>query len=244
MILFLDIGNTRIKWGCHDGAVWRDRGAMPVGQPEALTDVLAACRPTRAVIACVAGPQVRARIEALLANVPGHWLDAAETGHGLSNGYDHPGTLGVDRYAAMLACLRGGLAPCVVASAGTALTVDALAGDGTFLGGMIVPGARLMRESLGRGTAAVSVVAGEMRAFPRCTEDAVATGILSAMAGAVESMRHRLAGQLGVGDVRVVVTGGDAGPLAGLLADPVVIERDLVLEGLLWLARDLDWAGG
>jgi type III pantothenate kinase len=120
--------------------------------------------------------------------------------------------------------------------------VDALAGDGEFLGGMILPGAGLMRQALAEGTAGVPALAGAWQAFPRATGDAVATGILSAMAGAVESMRQRLAAELGR-DAMVVVTGGDAASLAGHLSGPALIEMNLVLEGLLWLARDLGVAG-
>jgi type III pantothenate kinase len=81
------------------------------------------------------------------------------------------------------------------------------------------------------------------QAFPLCTEDAVTSGILAAMAGSVESLRHRFAERLGK-EVGVVVTGGDAAMLAGQLPGTVVIECNLVLEGLLWLARDLGRVGG
>jgi len=204
--------------------------------------VVAECAPTWVGVSCVAGAAARRRIETLLADLPSHWLAPTGSGHGIVNRYDRPETLGADRYAGLIACLRRGHAPCVLASAGTALTVDALTGAGEFLGGMILPGAGPMRRALAEGTAGVPVSAGDWRAFPRSTGDAVATGILTAMAGAVEAMRQRLAAEL-ARDVAVVVTGGDADTLAGRMPGPVKIETNLVLEGLLWLARDLDVAG-
>lgn len=238
MILLLDVGNTRIKWGCHDGHKWLGQGVLPTTEPDRLAAVLTDWRPAWVGIACVAGPAVGEAIEKRLADTPRHWLTSAETGHGLANRYDRPETLGVDRYAALLACARMGLAPCVVASAGTALTADALAGDGVFLGGMIAPGVGLMRLALARGTAGVGAASGAVQVFPRSTADAVESGIRAALVGVVETLRGDLAARLG-DPVKVVLTGGDADWLAEGLAGPVVIERNLVLEGLLWLARDL-----
>jgi type III pantothenate kinase len=242
MILLLDAGNSRIKWGCWQAGAWRGQGAVAVAEPEALAEVLAGFAPTWAGVSCVAGPALRARIEVLLAGLPVHWLTAPGEGHGIINRYARPESLGADRYAGLVACQRGGLSPCVLASAGTALTVDALTGEGEFLGGMILPGAALMRHALATGTAAVADTAGGWQPFPRATGDAVETGVLTALTGAVEAMRGRLLGRLG-GVVPVVLTGGDGGRLAADLADPVRVENNLVLEGLLWIARDLGVAG-
>lgn len=242
MILLLDVGNTRIKWGCWEAGEWRGQGALPVEQPEGLAAVIAEFAPDWVGVCCVAGEPVRIRIETLLADLPWHWLAPVREGHGIVNRYERPGSLGADRYAGLIACARSGHAPCVLASAGTALTVDALAGDGEFLGGMILPGVGLMRQALAKGTAGVSALTGAWQEFPCSTGDAVETGILTALCGAVEAMRHRLADTLGR-DVPVVVTGGDAGYLAGRLSGPVTVENQLVLEGLLWLARDLGVSG-
>jgi pantothenate kinase type III len=51
-----------------------------------------------------------------------------------------------------------------------------------------------------------------------------------------------LAGYLGVAP-RVVLTGGDAAGLVGHLDGDVVVDADLVLEGMLCLARDLGAPG-
>lgn len=238
MILLLDIGNTRIKWGCREAGEWRGQGALPAGQAERLAAVIAEFGPAWAGVCCVAGEPDRGHVETLLADLPSHWLRPQAEAHGIVNRYDRPESLGADRYAGLIACQRRGLAPCVVASAGTALTVDALAGEGEFLGGMILPGAALMRRALAEGTAAVPASAGDWQDFPRSTGDAVATGILTALVGTIEAMRARLTDEI-AHEVPVVLAGGDAEGLAGHLSGPVMIENNLVLEGLLWLARDL-----
>lgn len=242
MILLLDIGNSRIKWGVWADGAWRGRGACAVAEAERLAAVLAEHRPAWVGVCCVAGTVVRATVERLLGGLPAHWLVPAANGHGIVNRYVRPEALGADRYAGLVACRRRGHAPCVLASAGTALTVDALAGDGEFLGGLIVPGSSLMRRALAEGTAGVGEAPGGWQAFPRSTGDAVATGIVDAMAGSIEAMRRRLAGYLGA-QPRLVLTGGDAAGLAGHLDGDVVVEVDLVLEGMLCLARDLGAPG-
>lgn len=238
MILLLDAGNTRLKWGCRDASGWVAQGALPAGETHRLVEVVATHSPDWVGVCCVAGEATRRGIERVLADRATFWLQPPAEGNGVVNRYEVPGSLGADRYAGLVACARGGLAPCVLASAGTALTVDALTGEGEFLGGMILPGAGLMRDALIHGTGGVRFSGGAWRDYPRATGDAVETGILTAMAGAVEAMRQRLAGTVGRG-VGVVLTGGDADWLSARLSGAVTVDRNLVLEGLSWLARDM-----
>lgn len=243
MILLLDLGNTRLKWGiCPAGSGdWLARGWLPAAEVERLADALAGYLDGQAPgwigVSSVASADLRERLAGVVRDLGGevHWLRPEAHRHGLRNRYDPPDRLGADRYAMLVGALRLGLAPCVVVGAGTALTVDALDAGGEFLGGLILPGVALMRRALGEGTAGVSDVNGQARDFPRRTGDAVETGIRAALAGAVEHLRGRLARRAG-GPARVVLTGGDATLLAGLLAGPLVRVEDLVLEGLRWMA--------
>jgi type III pantothenate kinase len=132
-------------------------------------------------------------------------------------------------------------------NAGTALTIDALgidkiAGHGIFLGGLIAPGFELMQASLAQDTAGIKVLPGSSQNFPTNTGDALYTGALSAMVGAVDSMAIKLQKREGQ-PPRCVVSGGDATLLAEALkgsgiANNVVIADNLVLQGLLELGRE------
>src|SRR5437899_12704171 len=101
--------------------------------------------------------------------------------------------------------LRG---PCFVVTAGTATTVDVLRGDGSFVGGVILPGLELMKRSLARNTAGLSLARGRFSAEPRNTADAIETGCLLAQAGAIErafaTMEHGAACVLAGGAGRLV----------------------------------------
>ena len=90
------------------------------------------------------------------------------------------------------------------------MTVDALTADGVFLGGMIVPGADLMRAALARGTAGLRPRGGRFAFFPARTADAIESGAINALAGAVERM------------LRFMEEAGQAEPLT-LVSSPVLL---------------------
>ena len=97
--------------------------------------------------------------------------------------------LGSDRFAAAIGARA--LAPgqdVVVATCGTATTVDAITLDGRFIGGMILPGLALMAGSLARNTAQLPQVtpgAAPPPLFGANTDDAIISGVPPAQAGAI-----------------------------------------------------------
>jgi type III pantothenate kinase len=124
-----------------------------------------------------------------------------------------------------------------VVNAGTAVTVDALAADGVFLGGMILAGKDLMRRALARGTARLRPRSGRFAYFPANTEDAIESGAANAIAGAVERML-RFMDQAGLDRPLTIVSGGAAQLLAPLLSATVEVVDNLVLEGLVRIALE------
>jgi type III pantothenate kinase len=156
------------------------------------------------------------------------------------NRYARPSQLGPDRWAALIAARQRVAdelfpSPCVVVNAGTAVTVDALDGTGIFRGGIILPGLRLMLQALASNTAALRVPSGRYHDFPINTADALASGALHAVCGAIEQMRLRL-GEGGP-PPKAFLSGGAAVDIAPHLTAPVEIVDNLVLEGVLALAE-------
>jgi type III pantothenate kinase len=238
-ILVMDAGNTRIKWGLHEGDAWRATGAVGTREAGALTQALAALPlvPGRVLAANVAGAPAREAIEAAARalGVRAGFLVASAQCCGVRNGYREPGRLGADRWAALVGARTRVAGPCVVANAGTAITVDALDGAGSFLGGMILPGVDLMLRVLAQGTADLVAARGAFAEFPDATADAMTTGALSAAAGAVVAMVARVRRRCGA-EPALLLTGGGAPELLPLLpADALHLER-LVLEGLVAIA--------
>jgi type III pantothenate kinase len=102
------------------------------------------------------------------------------------------------------------------------------------LGGLILPGVRLMLRALADNTAALRTPPGEFHEFPTTTPDAIYSGALLAICGAIGEMRRRLRG--GAGDITCYLAGGGAQDIAPRLAAPVEVVDNLVLEGVLVLA--------
>lgn len=232
MYLLIDAGNTRLKYGLHDGADWlvQDASALDAAEPLRLPP---AVRPHRIVVSNVAGDAVAGRIDALLKDfdAPVEWLRASPRRCGLANGYAHAEALGPDRWAAAIAGWRTSGA-CLVVSAGTATTIDIVMAAGHFAGGCILPGLDTMLDSLPRRTAGLPRSHGAYAIPPRNTHDAIATGCLLAQAGAIERMAEE------AGRPPVLLTGGNAERILPCLRLPARHMPGLVLDGLLAIATD------
>ena len=241
MLLLIDAGNTRIKWALAApdaplgqwsgaGAVTHDElGLLPAGwQHQGVT---------RAIISNVAGVKVREQLQQMLPATAIDWFASKAQLAGVRNAYRDPSQLGCDRFAAAIGAraLEPGKA-LVVATCGTATTIDALSADGVFLGGMILPGLGLMASSLARNTAqlpdiaAAGAAGGRFAAgFADNTDDAILSGCLSAQAGAIE----RACGLLGAS--LCILSGGAARYVAPALSARACAPRmveNIVLVGL------------
>lgn len=239
--LFIDAGNTRVKWGVIAGGEWLAFGAVPKEDTAALAEAWQPwIVPALQAAGCnVAGDAVGAALASVLTaqGVAVRWLTAVESAGGVTNGYDRPRQLGADRWAALVGAWAACGSACLVVNAGTALTVDALDAGGRFLGGLIAPGVRTMLASLANNTAGLADTPGRHRAFPTCTADAMTTGALDAAAGAVARARARLEARCGH-TVPIVLSGGGGPALRPLLTGDVRHREHLVLEGVHRLATE------
>ena len=239
-VLAIDAGNTRLKWGLHDGEGWLVQDWIATARAAGMAARWARLPRPEAAIACnVAGEAVKRSLAAAARRLALPLRFVASRGRqcGVVSSYDRPAQLGADRWAALIGAWHLFHGPCVVVNVGTTMTVDALTGEGVFLGGMIVPGPNLMRSSLARSTAGLRPGAGEFAFFPACTEDAIASGAINALAGAIERMQ-RFMGEAGLAAPLVVVSGGAAGMVARALNAAVEVVDNLVLEGLLHIALE------
>jgi type III pantothenate kinase len=234
MLLLIDAGNTRVKWALADAAApagqWRAHGAAMHAELDTLGAALRPHAISRAVVSNVAGPEMRARIEALLPTTHVEWFASSARRAGVSNHYRNPAQLGCDRFAAAIGArtLEPGRA-IVMATCGTATTVDALTADGVFIGGMILPGLGLMASSLARNTAQLPQVApgaAPPPLFADNTGDAIISGCLSAQAGAIERAVAGHRAEL------CIVSGGAAQYVAPSLNIAHRIVDNIVLAGL------------
>jgi type III pantothenate kinase len=234
-LLAIDAGNSRIKWGVHDGAAWSQRGVVATADAQSLADALSGVSEPEGIIAAnVAGDSVQRQIEESLSgfSVKVQWIVSRDEQCGVRSSYANPAQLGPDRWAALVAARRLHGGGCAVVNAGTTTTIDALSAEGIFLGGFIVPGLTLMRHALSQKTAGLKLQDGGVSFFPNNTGDAIASGAANAIAGAIDRMVRYIAETAG-GEPTVLLSGGDAAVIGPLLSGRVELVDNLVLEGLV-----------
>jgi len=198
MIILLDVGNSRIKLGWYHPSLGRENtvhaiALNPLSEvPEQLNTWLASLpmAPSEARGVNVAGSAIARQLEQILkeAGCALSWNVPSAQQLEVQNGYDEPAQLGADRWAALLG-LAGHFPdehpPLVLATFGTATTIDTLSPDNRFEGGLILPGPALMRQSLAHGTANLPLASGAHTAYPTHTLQAISTGVVAAQMGAV-----------------------------------------------------------
>lgn len=245
--LAIDVGNTRLKWAQYaspqPGAVLLAQGAVFLETIDTLAETdWKALPPPSSMLGCVvAGEGVKRRVEEQLEiwDLEPRWVVSSRQACGVSNGYDHPNRLGVDRWVAMIGArhrvlAQGGPRPALVVMVGTAVTVDALDAQGNFLGGLILPGFGLMLRALEMGTAGLKAPTGEAVDFPTNTSDALMSGGADALAGAVERMYGKLRVRTGQ-EPALIMSGGAAVKLAPITNLPFETVDTLIFDGLLQL---------
>jgi type III pantothenate kinase len=238
MQLLVDIGNTSIQWATWNGEALgatgsaRHFGGLPI-------DLLAAWdeldRIDAVVVACV-GPAVVLDAAAKVAEA--RWqcrlrqVHTSAQAHAVRVAYDEPSRLGVDRFLALVGAHAQYPGPKLIIDAGTATTYDLLLADGRHLGGLILPGVQMMRDSLLTGTQIPRHEAADAdQSWAADTGEAIAAASVQAPAALAERLYQRLSGQTDLAPT-LILTGGDARRLLPAIALPAIHDPMLVLSGL------------
>lgn len=238
MVLYLDVGNTALKWRYrHDGMAMQGGGVHCrdwAEQTATLSDALPAV-PDRIIIGSVAGREadalLRKEVVAVLKREPEFYY-SPPSWSGLVNSYNEPGRLGVDRWLAVVeAWHRSGAA--IIIDCGSAITLDVVGRDGRHGGGYIVPGMKMLEQSLIGGTGSIHTNSAEKRALVPgvSTSECVHNGILlmcvAFVTDAVVALQNTLQDTC-----PIYMTGGDASALQPFLTAQVDVVPDMVLDGL------------
>ncbi|MGS0740378.1 type III pantothenate kinase [Glaciimonas sp. GG7] len=252
-ILLIDAGNTRIKWALtaldagQDMPVWREYGSVAHHDMADLASSwrnLALPSIDRVIISNVAGSLIGERLQQLLQQTFGaallpQWFASVPQLAGIRNAYRHPAQLGCDRFATAIGAHR--LYPrqaLLLATCGTATTIDAISADGVFSGGMILPGLGLMASALAGGTAQLPLIRDHAvipAPFADNTDDAIISGCIAAQVGAISYAIALQRQQHPTTDILCILSGGSAdviAPYLSMLAHPFERVDDLVLIGL------------
>ncbi len=237
MIILLDIGNTRLKWAVVDNnQSFQYKAALDYRAEGFMASLVQSWKkismPEKIVISSVGSVELIEKLQQLINDL---WSDvelifAKSSSYcaGVSNAYQQPEKLGVDRWMALLAAHQQFVEDVCIVDCGTAVTIDFMTAGGQHSGGVISPGLALMKKSLLHDTAVLPLITREFVTGPAdFTEAAIYSGTLFSVSGLIEYMlrQQNFSG-------RLILTGGDAGLIAGTIHYDAIIEPHLVLKGL------------
>ncbi|MBP5788637.1 MAG: biotin--[acetyl-CoA-carboxylase] ligase, partial [Neisseriaceae bacterium] len=168
-MLILDCGNSKIKWA------WVVNGEI-VGTFKAPYNKLSIlgefCRQHKDIKkiygSAVCGQMKKMQVaEQVLHRI--EWFASEQVACGIRNHYRHTGEHGADRWFNALGARRFTSNACIVVSCGTAITINALTTTNQYLGGSILPGFNLMKDSLSKNTANLDRPFGRIYPFATTT---------------------------------------------------------------------------
>jgi type III pantothenate kinase len=245
-LIAVDIGNssTKIGWSFQTAA----EDGLPA--PQNVKSIATGQSPPESLAAML--PQERCRWHIVSVHREGtrvltKWLQS-HRGHDevrvlthrdlpIPTRVDFPDRVGLDRLAAAVAvnAIRSRSRAAIVVDAGSAVTVDLVAADGVFEGGVILPGFRMSAEALyGADLLPLAVWSPEEEppaVVGKNTEAAIRSGLFWGAVGAVREIVERMSASLEA-PPNVFVTGGDLRQLTQQLGDVATFVPHMVLSGI------------
>ncbi len=246
MILLIDVGNTNVTIGVHDGkeivASWRmttkrdltsDEIGMTLRSYFSLggvsTDDIGGT-----IISSVVPPIMYSLIHAVkkyLGQEPIIVTDKSKMN--LEIKYDNPKEVGADRLVNAVGALKRYKAPLIIIDFGTATTFCAVSDKNEYLGGVILPGLKVSLEALVEKTSKLPKIeiARPDKVIGTNTVESMQSGMYYGYAGSVDNIVLKMKQSLG-DDTTVIATGGLATMISKEAKTIDIIDPKLTLEGL------------
>jgi type III pantothenate kinase len=240
--VLLDVGNTRIGIAPWYNKQMHAARHVTLAEIEGDPDLLRGpwedlpIESERYFLASSVSPPVLERLAELIAE---HCPDAEllvlgqDLAPPIKTNLAEPDKIGMDRLCVAAAAHKQLGRSCVVASLGTAVTVDLISDDAVFMGGAILPGLQMGARALHEQTALLPEIQAEAPSeiWGTRTDEAMRIGLHYGLAGAVRELTERYATELGQWPP-LVLTGGDAAQIAASIAFATAVAPDLCLRGV------------
>lgn len=249
VMLAIDIGNTKISFALcdqdridHHHRISTDRSQTADDYWVTFSTLLEGAHAPEAVLMCSVVPPVEREI----AQMTERWIGMEATVVDpvamdlLPLDVDFPREVGADRVVNCFAAVRLFGPPAVIVDLGTATTFDVVSEDGTYRGGLILPGSVIAAEALFERTALLprvdlrrpSALIG--RNTMACIRSGLYYGLLAEIEGIVERIREEMGAE-----VQVIATGG----ISKMVVDecPLIDAHEplLTIKGLALIRREL-----
>lgn len=211
--LVLDIGNSRVKGALFEGKTLVDSFSFPtqLASRDQLVHFLEGKAIAKALISSVNSKAETGVKNYLEQNRINHRFLDFKTLKMIFD-VDEPEQLGHDRIAnAYGALARFSINDCIVVDIGTAITLDFVAKEGRYLGGMIYLGANLCAKALSEYTDKLPLISPQKpsSALAKTTVTHLQSGIYYGQLGAIERMIAELRlSAVSPSSVKIIATGG------------------------------------
>ncbi len=153
---------------------------------------------------------------------------------GLNIKINDPGQLGADLVVSAVAALEKYPKPMAVFDLGTASTLSVIDGAGRFLGGAIMASPKLSVDALSSRTSQLPRI--ELEAPPRLigsnTVQCMQAGAVYGHAAMIDGLIDRVTRELGEPLSSIIATGGQAPLIIPFCNHSIILEDDLMLQGL------------
>ena len=251
MLLAIDCGNTNIVFAVYDGdeqrASWRissdsrrstDEYTVWLTQLMTLNNINV--DDIQGVMIASVVPDIQPKLVTLAYrgfDLEPLCVDDPDVDLGIAINIDSPEQAGADRLVNAVAAAAWHNLPAIVIDFGTATTLDLIGPKGAYEGGIIAPGVNLSIDALHMATArlprlAVKPWQPDMPVLGSDTISAMQSGVFWGYVGMVEGLLERLRHNFGE-DLPAIATGGLAPLFADHIKEPLVVDIDLTLRGLV-----------
>lgn len=246
MLLAIDIGNTYITIGCmnddqicFDARIATDRARTSDQYGVEIKNMLEAYGVQLAEISdCIISSVVPPVFNSVLTGVykiTGKMPIVVKPGlrTGLNICVDSPSQVGADRIVIAVAALSKYKAPLVLIDMDTATTIEVVEPENRYVGGVIIPGVRISLDALTSRTAQLPGISLDRpgKVIAKNTVACMRSGIMYGTAAMLDGMIDLIFKEMGH-DATIIATGGLAQFMIPLCRHNIILEKDLLLQGL------------
>ncbi len=249
MLIAVDVGNTQTTIGVFDGeetlAFWRVPSESRSTSDQVMIQLHSLLGLKEGLLGSIDGAVVSSVVPTLTIA----WKDAlaelldgkgrlevvdASRDYGVPIGLANPAEIGPDRIADAVGAIAKYGAPVIVVDLGTATNIEVIGPDGTFMGGVIVPGIAVSANAMFTTAARLAQVDLSIpdRVVGRGTVEAIQAGLTFGEASRIDGLVEMIREEIGCPDVPVVATGGLTSLVAPISSTIDACDGFLTLDGL------------
>lgn len=142
--------------------------------------------------------------------------------------------VGADIVADAVAALEKFTPPIITIDMGTATTIGVISGDGSYEGGLLLPGVDLSLNALSQQAAQLPAISLQhpTTLIGKSTEDCMRSGIVYGTAGMLDGVIDRIREEFPGDELSVVATGGSAPVIVKYCRNQIVYDKYLLMDGL------------